>query len=865
MPFRIPDILKQLNRTKNVTKEDFYFAVDSADINHVISGKSTELGLNNAGVTGLTANIRFIVDNPYDLDLSILRDVGGGHSGSVGTGDIVRVVESGRRNGTIRARDGISGSTYEILFSAGNTGNAGRGGDSQTPYGQKGIIVFSELDSTFYGYQGNAWEQLGSGRVGGEENSYLFRNTTGEATGDNQLTRISNTRLGVAGSLEITGDIVLNDTGNYVQFPSGLTQGVPYRYTYGVTAAGTAIMGDKWFNTDVGLELTYLGLDEGWVAINVGVPGPTGEQGEPGETNATERGGTGVTGMTGMTGNTGAEGPHGATGITGFSGSTGPTGTTGMTGNTGEQGAPSGMPYDYAGVGDSVDTGQWKYRGSGNIIRISGTASNGANIEPILIAAGTTGTISFIKSSDSTVQTLARYSNITGQGARVYDIALHGTTFGTGQIITGEGTRFTLTKDGNDGFIGSDGVTGQTGMTGMTGMTGNTGAAGPTGNVGLIGVATYGGTVGISMSNPRDLLFRNWNAGSPLRILGQAAGGITFTTMIDIQGPLDSGVSHTAPRMDGTLTGTGRKILVLQEDGSTTFEYLRPYDIFTNVELNFGIKNYRLSSTSSWPGGANGLTTILMRPQGAGYTLGTPANERYGKIEFQPLVEAIGASFAYNMANNGGSNTIGMTLGAGATSAYVNLQELPVVVNLPTTISYPYTTTEKITFKGVDVSGDEKTADLQLSFANYRYYGLSAGANVSGDQLLGLLKPLDPTGTDTIQNESGKNIKTQANLKSSDQVQYQSIAGQYLYYAFPKSYLNKAGAEGYYTNRLAFLSVGGNDITNTFVKLSNPPNGIEHTNDQSFAEDYVIYRSSQTNIANSVGYSIIFDLNANGN
>ena len=857
MPFRIPDILKQLNRTKNVTKEDFYFAVDSADINHVISGKSTELGLNIAGVTGLTANIRFIVDNPYDLDSSILQDVGGGHSGSVGTGDIVRVVEVARRNGTIRASDGIAGSTYEILFSAGNTGNAGRGGDSQTPYGQKGIIVFSELDSTFYGYQGTAWEQLGSGRVGGEENSYLFRNTTGEATGDNQLTRISNTRLGVAGSLEITGDIVLNDTGNYVQFPSGLTQGVPYRYTYGVTASSTPIMGDKWFNTDVGLELTYLGLAEGWVAINVGVPGPTGDKGAPGETNATERGGTGVTGMTGMTGNTGAEGPHGATGITGFSGSTGPTGTTGMTGNTGEQGAPSGMPYDYAGVGDNVTTGQWKYRPSLTTIRISGTASNGANIEPILIAAGTTGTISFIKSSDSTVQTLARYSSIQSQGGSVYDIALDGTTFGTGQIISGDGTRFTLTKDGNDGFIGSEGVTGQ------TGMTGNTGAAGPTGNVGLIGVATYGGTVGISMSNPRDLIFRNWNAGSPLRIAGTAAGGITFTTMIDILGPFDTGVSHTAPRMDGTLTGTDRKILVLQEDGSTTFEYLRPYDIFTNVELNFGIKNYRLSSTSSWPGGSNGLTTILMRPQGAGYTLGIPANEQFAKIEFQPLVDAVGASFTYNMANNGGSNTIGMTLGVGGSTASVDLRELPVVVNLPTTSSYPYTTTEKLIFKGVDVSGDEKTADLQLSFANYRYYGLSAGSNVSGDQLLGLLRPLNPGGNDTIGDQAGINIKTQADLKSSDTVKYQSIAGQYLYYAFPKSYLNKdAGNSDYYADKLAFFTPSGSDITNTFVKLSTPPNGIGHTNDQSFAEDYVIYRSSQTNIANSVGYSIIFDLNA---
>ena len=128
MPFRIPDILKQLNRTKNVTKEDFFFAVDSADINHVISGKSSELGIDQAtpinavGVTGLTANIRFIVDNPYSLHPAITADLGvPGQVGAVGTGDIVRVVEFGRRDTTPKF-DGTVGATYEILVSAGNTG-----------------------------------------------------------------------------------------------------------------------------------------------------------------------------------------------------------------------------------------------------------------------------------------------------------------------------------------------------------------------------------------------------------------------------------------------------------------------------------------------------------------------------------------------------------------------------------------------------------------------------------------------------------------------------------------------------------------------------------------------------------------------
>ena len=55
MPFRIPDILKQLNRTKNVTKEDFFFAVDSADINHVkdIDGDKFKIAIQKGSIYNL--------------------------------------------------------------------------------------------------------------------------------------------------------------------------------------------------------------------------------------------------------------------------------------------------------------------------------------------------------------------------------------------------------------------------------------------------------------------------------------------------------------------------------------------------------------------------------------------------------------------------------------------------------------------------------------------------------------------------------------------------------------------------------------------------------------------------------------------
>lgn len=866
MPFRIPDILKQLNRTKNVTKEDFFFAVDSADINHVISGKSSELGLdaatpiNAVGVTGLTANIRFIVDNPYGLHPAITADLGvPGQAGAVGTGDIVRVVEFGRRD-TATKFDGTVGSTYEILVSAGNTGNANRGQQSQTPYGQKGIIVFSEVDSTFYGYQGNTWEQLGSGRVGGEENSYLFRNAAGEATGDNQLTRISTTRLGVAGSLEVTGDIVLRGSESYVQFPSGLTQSVPYRYGLGSNAPSTAITGDKWFNVDVGLELTYLGDNEGWVALNVGAQGPTGPQGGQGDASQKgDTGHTGMTGVTGMTGMTGADGPQGQTGMTGV------TGMTGMTGMTGAHGAPAGLPFDYTtGV---LGDGEWKYSNA-TTIQISGTASNGANVESMFTNAGSSGTIQWTKNDDPSVITAARYDSLSTFGNQVYTVSVVGSTFGGGLITNGQGTRVFLTRDGNVGAAGAVGQTGMTGMTGMTGAVGQTGAVGATGNVGLIGVTSEGSLT--TLSNPRDILFKSNDPGSPLKVIGDVGGGagITFTTKFDILGDGNQGITHDSLNWKNTssTTGVGKKILVLLENGSTTFDYLRPYDIFSDAELTFGIDRFALGSTFSWDSGTSSTSSTVLMPQNDhGYTLSSDNNTKFAKLEFFPQVPSAGASFSYlNFLDSGSLTAKGMTLTNSGKEAYIDLSEEPVVLKVPTIPSYPWTTSDSVFGSGVNAAGDAVISIHQITYANSRIFGVTANANISGEQLDAIRRPNNPDNADSVSNGSGIDTKTQSNLKSGDSVTWNTVSQQYAYYAIPASYMNKgngAGEIGYYLNYYRFSNPSGLDDTTSFTLISGP-SGSTYTNDNTqFAEPYLIWRSDQTNIGNSVGYSVVFDLN----
>lgn len=47
------------------------------------------------------------------------------------------------------------------------------------------------------------------------------------------------------------------------------------RYTIGVVQPTTAAEGDKWFNTTIGLELTYLGDETGWVAVNAALSNET--------------------------------------------------------------------------------------------------------------------------------------------------------------------------------------------------------------------------------------------------------------------------------------------------------------------------------------------------------------------------------------------------------------------------------------------------------------------------------------------------------------------------------------------------------------------------------------------------------------
>ena len=100
------------------------------------------------------------------------------------------------------------------------------------------------------------------------------------------------------------------------------------------------------------------------------------------------------------------------------------------------------------------------------------------------------------------------------------------------------------------------------------------------------------------------------------------------------------------------VTGYGRKVLVLLDDGTATFDYARPYDIFKDSELNTSIVDFTVSNSPSDPGTQRAIGTqgspILIGPKGiGGFTL-SENNLSYFHVKYGPF--------------NAPSSTAGVTL-----------------------------------------------------------------------------------------------------------------------------------------------------------------------------------------------------------
>jgi len=136
-------------------------------------------------------------------------------------------------------------------------------------------------------------------------------------------------------------------------------------------------------------------------------------------------------------------------------------------------------------------------------------------------------------------------------------------------------------------------------------------------------------------------------------------------------------------------------------------------------------------------------------------------------------------------------------------------------------ISYPTSFSNGIATATLRLSvtsdGSNDTADFQIRFKQYNYYGVTASTSVSGEDLDLFTPSLD------------NNYATSFTVNPS--------GGQYIFFAFPKRYEDSAGSPDFFfgTNVVEFNAV-------------HDSGGSTHTNANNYVEKYHIYRSTQTGL-----------------
>jgi len=154
---------------------------------------------------------------------------------------------------------------------------------------------------------------------------------------------------------------------------STVTSNSAYKFTSSSSAPSSPSIGDRWYNTDYGIELIYVldpsGAASQWIDLSTG-------------------GLTGATGPTGYTGSTGA----------GYTGSTGTNGTNGFTGSVGSSYTLTTNPQSSAYTLQLSDNGTF-VNTSANVSIPGGIFSQGQSIS---IYNNSTSSITIIQGTNVT-------------------------------------------------------------------------------------------------------------------------------------------------------------------------------------------------------------------------------------------------------------------------------------------------------------------------------------------------------------------------------------------------------------------------------------------------------------------------------
>ena len=215
-----------------------------------------------------------------------------------------------------------------------------------------GELALNMTDGILYSGNGSVVFEIGANttnsRVSGNltVNAIIANNSLGSAgyvLTSNGSTSYWSASVGYSGSVGYTG-----------------SKGANSQYTVSSTAPSSPIPGDRWFNTDFGIELvyTYDGDSSQWVEIAAS-------------------GFAGQTGYTGSAGYVGADGYTGSRGSVGYTGSLGYTGSIGYTGSLGYTITLNSQSSSYNAA--ASDNGKLISISSGGVTINSGVFSPGEN------------------------------------------------------------------------------------------------------------------------------------------------------------------------------------------------------------------------------------------------------------------------------------------------------------------------------------------------------------------------------------------------------------------------------------------------------------------------------------------------------
>lgn len=268
--------------------------------------------------------------------------------------------------------------------------------------------------------------------------------------------------------------------------------------------------------------------------------------------------------------------------------------------------------------------------------------------------------------------------------------------------------------------------------------------------------------------------------------IGISLSGQTFTIsatsgLVSSTGPANSGITKSASFTSGTQ-GLARKVVVLAQDGSLTFDNIKNFDIFNPSDYNFSINSFTTTIPQT---SLIGATAFLFT--GQSLSLG------YGSI-YPPtgLTLTIGG-FGFGFPVNPPSPYTSYN--------FTNLQGISY--NSP-----PQSTILTATARDGNTTS---SANLTFNFYNNIYYGVSTNTGLTGNGINSSL-------TAVVSNTTTRSFNVTSN------------AGEYVYYSYPSrlgtavTFFVEGFAGGFQTPYISGITNNNGYYENFYVFRSNNAN-----------------------------------------